>query len=56
MGEKAKDSVEFKIQQQELDVLTEQMRDLRRRLERDDLEANSPPRIRQVQPAVVARE
>jgi hypothetical protein len=56
MGETAKDSVEIKMLQQELDILTEQMGELRRRLERDDLEANSPPRIRKVQPAVVSPE
>jgi hypothetical protein len=55
-GEEAKDSPAIKIRQHEIDVLTEQMRALRRRVERDDLEAKSPSRIRFVQPAVVSPE
>jgi hypothetical protein len=56
MAAEANDSPDVKILKFEIDVLTEQMQELRRRLKRDDLEARSPSRIRQVQAAVVSPE
>jgi hypothetical protein len=56
LGEEAKNSSELKMRQQEVDVLTEQIRELRRHLERDKLESRSPSGITKVQPAVAAPE
>jgi hypothetical protein len=56
LGDEAKNSIELKMRQQEVDVLTEQIRELRHHLERDKLESRSPSRITKVQPAVPAPE
>jgi hypothetical protein len=56
LGEKAKDSLEMVILAQELEIHTEQMRGMRRRLIRDSLEARSPNRIRLVQRAAITSE
>jgi hypothetical protein len=52
VGAGASDNVEIKLRQLELDTLTEMVQETSRSLERDDIEANAPPRIRKVQPAV----
>ena len=52
-GAKAGDSVEIKTLELDLVTLTEIVQETSRRLEREDIEASAPPRIRKVQPAVI---
>lgn len=52
-GDEAQDDPEIKMQQFEIDVLTEHLRELHHRLNRREVEANSPARIRTLQQAVV---
>lgn len=56
LGDEAEDDPEFKMQQFEIEVLTEHLRELHHRLKRREVEANSPARIRQLQSAVVTVE
>lgn len=56
LGDKVHDDPEFKLQQFEIDVLTEHLRELHHRLMREEVDANSPARIRQLQPAVVTTD
>jgi hypothetical protein len=51
-GAAAADSVDIQVRQLELDTLSEVVRQLSRSLEWYDIEANAPPRIKKVQPAV----
>jgi hypothetical protein len=52
LGAKAAESAEVQAWQTEIEVLTEVVRETSRSLEFSDIEANAPPRIRKVQPAV----
>jgi hypothetical protein len=51
-GAAASDPVDIQARQLELDSMSEVVLELSRSLEWDDIEANAPPRIRKVQPAV----
>jgi hypothetical protein len=53
-GAAASDSVDIQSRQLEIDILSEIVRETSRSLEWDDIEANAPRRIRQLQPAVPA--
>jgi hypothetical protein len=52
LGARAAESAEVQAWQMEIEVLREVVRETSRSLEFNDIEANAPPRIRQVQPAV----
>jgi hypothetical protein len=52
LGSEAGDSVEIKLRQLEIDTLLEIVREIRRSLEWNDIEASAPPRIKKIQPAV----
>jgi hypothetical protein len=56
LGEKAKDSLEMMFLGQELEIHTELMRGMRRRLKYDMLEARSPSRIQLVLSAAITSE
>jgi hypothetical protein len=55
-GEKATDSPDINLRQLELDVLIDQWRELYAHVERLDIDATAPPRIEQMQRAVVGPE
>jgi hypothetical protein len=55
IGTAATDSPEIHARQMEVDVLSELAREISRRLELCDFEANAPSRIRKLQPAVASR-
>jgi hypothetical protein len=52
LGAKGAQSAQIQVGQKEIEVLTEVVQETRRSLEFNDIEANAPPRIRKVQPAV----